>query len=415
MHEQEKEFEKKTGLEQKQGICILGSTGSIGCSTLDVIKCNLEQYEVLVLTASSNVEKMLEQCLAFEPKVAVMVDVESAKRLSNLLNKNNCQTIVKSGKEAVVDAANFDGVSTVVASIVGAAGLLPTLTAVNKGLKVLLANKEALVMTGKIFINAAKKSGAILLPVDSEHNAIFQCLPNIDLNAQSNLHGVNKILLTGSGGPFRTKPLEELIEVTPEQACAHPNWDMGRKISVDSATMMNKGLELIEACFLFGLSLEQIDVVIHPQSIVHSMVSYRDGSVLAQMGNPDMRTPIAHTLAWPKRIDAGVKPLDFYAMSNLTFEAPDYERFPCLRLATEALKTGGTAPCVLNAANEVAVDAFLNGKIRFTDIALVIEQTMGIFDFSSADTLDDILTADHQSRNIAEDLIEKLLKAEASK
>jgi 1-deoxy-D-xylulose-5-phosphate reductoisomerase len=394
-------------LQQKQGICILGSTGSIGCSSLDVIKRNAELYEVIVLTANLNVDKMFQQCMAFEPKIAVMADQASAEQLSKLLTQNNCNTIVKSGRNSIIEAAGYEGVNTVVAAIVGSPGLLPTLTAVNKGLKVLLANKEALVMCGQVFIDVARKSGAILLPVDSEHNAIFQCLPEIDSNARSSLHGINKILLTGSGGPFRTKPLDELNKVTPDQACAHPNWDMGRKISVDSATMMNKGLELIEACFLFGITLEQIDIVVHPQSIVHSMVSYKDGSVLAQMGNPDMRTPIAHTLAWPNRIDAGVTPLDFYAMSNLSFESPDYERFPCLRLATEALKAGGTSPCTLNAANEVAVDAFLNNKICFTDIALVIEQTMSLVNSTSAETLDDILAADQNSRNTAEELIVK--------
>jgi 1-deoxy-D-xylulose-5-phosphate reductoisomerase len=397
-------------LEQKQGICILGSTGSIGCNTLDVIKRNFKRYEVLVLTANLNVNKMLEQCLEFKPKVAIMADQVSAKKLSELLTEKNSKTIVKSGRNALIDAASFDGVTTVVAAIVGGSGLLPTLTAVSNGLKVLLANKEALVMSGEVFTDVAKKNGAILLPVDSEHNAIFQCLPEIDSNAQSSLNGVSKILLTGSGGPFRTRPLEDLFSVTPEQACAHPNWEMGRKISVDSATMMNKGLELIEACFLFGLSLEQIEIVVHPQSIVHSMVSYKDGSVLAQMGNPDMRTPIAHTLAWPQRIDAGVKPLDFYSMTNLTFEAPDYERFPCLRLATEALKAGGTSPCILNAANEIAVDAFLNLKIRFTDIAWVIEETMKSFESSSAETLSEILAIDSQARAIATEVISNLEK-----
>jgi len=400
---------------QKQGICILGATGSIGCSTLDVIQRNPDQYEILVLTANTNVDKMLEQCLAFQPKLAVMADQASAKLLTELLENNQCQTVVTTGKQAIIEAANFDGVTTVVAAIVGAVGLLPTLTAVNKGLKVLLANKEALVMTGTLFINAAKENGAVLLPVDSEHNAIFQCLPEMDSNAHSSLHGVSKVLLTGSGGPFRATPIDELEKMTPTQACAHPNWDMGRKISVDSATMMNKGLELIEACFLFGLKLEQVDIVVHPQSIVHSMVSYKDGSVLAQMGNPDMRTPIAHTLAWPERIDAGVKPLDFYTLSNLTFEAPDYQRFPCLKLASKALKTGGTAPCILNAANEIAVDAFLNEKIKFTDIALVIEQTVNQFEPSEADTLDKIITTDHQSREMAEKIIKKLQKQKAIK
>lgn len=393
-----------------QGVCILGSTGSIGCSTLDVIRSNPDKYNVLVLTANKNVDKMLSQALEFNPQIVVMRDPVAAKELSRRLDQENKKITVATGEQAIIDAANCAGVSTVVAAIVGAAGLLPTLTAVNKGLKVLLANKEALVMSGELFINAVENSQAILLPIDSEHNAIFQCLPNMDSAAKSSMSGVNKILLTGSGGPFRTLPLEQLCEVKPEQACAHPNWDMGKKISVDSATMMNKGLELIEACFLFGVTLNQIEIVVHPQSIIHSMVSFKDGSVLAQMGNPDMRTPIAHTLAWPDRIDAGVKPLDFYNLSNLSFEAPDFERFPCLKLAMTALNLGGTAPCVLNAANEVAVEAFLNGEILFTDIAILIEKTLAQSDVIIAKTLDEIIQADKSARQIALDLI-KILPA----
>lgn len=398
----------------KQNIAILGSTGSIGCSTLDVIERNAKRYNVLVLTANRNVQKMLAQCLKFQPQLVVMRDEKAALELDSLLAAEGCSIQVQSGEQALNDAANWPELNTVVAAIVGSAGLLPTLTAVSNGLKVLLANKEALVMSGEIFIQAVKKSGAVLLPVDSEHNAIFQSLPQDSLSAEPTLSGVNKILLTGSGGPFRTLPLEHLAQVTPAQACAHPNWDMGRKISVDSATMMNKGLELIEACFLFHVGLDKVDIVVHPQSIVHSMVSYLDGSVLAQMGNPDMRTPIAHTLAWPERIEAGVKPLDFYNMSSLTFEAPDFERFPCLRLATQAMQQGGTAPCILNAANEVAVAAFLSETILFTDIALVIERTLEKMEIVEASCLETILSADRTAREVAMKVIGSMSGREGS-
>jgi len=388
-----------------QGVCILGSTGSIGCSTLDVISRNAAVYRVDVLTANTNADKLFEQCQAFKPKLAVLKDPEAAEKLKSLLAEANLSIAVESGEQAIVNAPQYEGVVTVVAAIVGAAGLLPTLAAVERGHKVLLANKEALVMSGELFIDAVEKSGAVLLPVDSEHNAIFQCLPEANTSHKPSMEGVRKILLTGSGGPFRQLPLDELASVTPEQACAHPNWDMGRKISVDSATMMNKGLELIEACFLFNIDLSQIEILVHPQSIVHSMVSYHDGSVLAQMGNPDMRTPIAHTLAWPKRIDAGVAPLDFVKMSALTFEAPDYERFPCLKLAAEAMKRGGTAPCLLNAANEVAVAAFLDGRIPFTDIAKIIRETLQAIEVAAADTLQVVLQADLDARDYASNLV----------
>jgi len=333
----------------KQQVCILGSTGSIGSNALDVIQRNREEYKVVCLTANTNVEKMFQQC---------------------------------SGSESLVEAVELEEVSTVLAAIVGAAGLLPTLAAVERGIKVLLANKEALVMSGELFMNTVKDSGALLLPVDSEHNAIFQCLSkNETSHSQVSTQGLHKIFLTGSGGPFRNLPLNQLSEVTPEQACAHPNWDMGKKISVDSATMMNKGLELIEACFLFGVSLEKIDIVIHPQSIVHSMVSYEDGSVLAQMGRPDMRTPIAHTLAWPERIDAGVEPLDFYSMNSLTFESPDYNRFPCLGLAERAMMMGGIAPCV---------------------------ETLDNTQMESASSIQHIIDRDKKSRKKATELVEKI-------
>ncbi|TQV75403.1 1-deoxy-D-xylulose-5-phosphate reductoisomerase [Aliikangiella marina] len=390
-----------------QGVCILGSTGSIGCNTLDVISRNLDQYSVRVLTAHSNWQKLLEQCKNYQPEKVIIADQQSAELLTAELRKLNLSIQVESGRDAIINAARTPGVEIVVAAIVGAAGLLPTLTAVECGLKVLLANKEALVMSGELFMNAVKAHRAILLPVDSEHNAIFQSLPGADDNGLASLEGVHKILLTGSGGPFRQLPLNELSQVTPDQACAHPNWDMGRKISVDSATMMNKGLELIEACFLFGVPLEQIEIVVHPQSIVHSMVSYADGSVIAQMGNPDMRTPIAHTLAWPSRIEAGVEPLNFFEMSNLTFESPDFERFPGLKLAAQAMQVGGTAPCTLNAANEVAVEAFLAGKIRFTDIAPVIRKTMEHVEVREAQNLQTIIEVDQLSREFALSVVEQ--------
>ncbi len=393
----------------KQQVCILGSTGSIGSNALDVIQRNREEYKVVCLTANTNVEKMFQQCVEFHPKLAVMQDHQAAQQLASLLEQNKITTVVKSGSESLVEAVELEEVSTVLAAIVGAAGLLPTLAAVERGIKVLLANKEALVMSGELFMNTVKDSGALLLPVDSEHNAIFQCLSkNETSHSQVSTQGLHKIFLTGSGGPFRNLPLNQLSEVTPEQACAHPNWDMGKKISVDSATMMNKGLELIEACFLFGVSLEKIDIVIHPQSIVHSMVSYEDGSVLAQMGRPDMRTPIAHTLAWPERIDAGVEPLDFYSMNSLTFESPDYNRFPCLGLAERAMMMGGIAPCVINAANEIAVDAFLNNKIRFTHIAKIIQETLDNTQMESASSIQHIIDRDKKSRKKATELVEKI-------
>ncbi len=397
-----------------QNVCILGSTGSIGCSTLDVIERNPERYRVTVLTAQRNVQKMLQQCIQFNPEKVVMRELDAAEELKILLSEKQLSITVLAGESNIIEAPATDGLGIVVAAIVGAAGLLPTLTAVKQGHKVLLANKEALVMSGDLFTKAVTQYNATLLPVDSEHNAIFQSLPNSGKGVLPTMEGVNKVLLTGSGGPFRRLPLEQLSKVTPEQACAHPNWDMGQKISVDSATMMNKGLELIEACFLFNLSIEQVDIVVHPQSIVHSMVSYKDGSVIAQMGRPDMRTPIAHTLAWPDRIDAGVPPLDFYTLSNLSFEAPDFERFPCLRLAKMALERGGTSPCILNAANEVAVAAFLDKKIAFTDIALIIEETINCIDSEEVSSIDAIISVDSQAREKAYQVIDILIANKAA-
>ncbi len=391
-------------------ICILGATGSIGCSTLDVISRNASLYTVEVLTANTNYQKLFEQCQQFNPRVAVMACKAAAKELESLIEKSGLRIIVESGQQAVNDAAGKYDVEIVVAAIVGAAGLLPTLSGVKANRKILLANKEALVMSGDLFMSKVEYEGATLLPVDSEHNAIFQSLPTTHKNSAERLSGVNEILLTGSGGPFINEPLKSLVDKTPEQACAHPNWDMGRKISVDSATMMNKGLELIEACFLFNVDIEKVKIVLHPQSIIHSMVSYVDGSVIAQMGNPDMRTPIAHCLAWPERIEAGVKPLDFYSIQSLDFRPPDFERYPCLKLAIYAAKEGLSAPCILNAANEIAVDAFLEKRIKFTQIAEIIERTLSSSTFESLQSIDQIVQANQHARDLASKFVSEFSK-----
>ncbi len=359
----------------KQLLTVLGSTGSIGVSTLDVVARHPERYGIYALTANRQVDVMVEQCLASVPQFAVMRDIDAAEQLRSKLRRAGCETQVLSGEEGLIEVSEAAPVDAVMAAIVGAAGLAPTLAAVQAGKKVLLANKESLVMAGGLFMQAVLDHGATLLPIDSEHNAIFQCLPHDYRSIES--AGIRRILLTGSGGPFRQTPTSRLDAVTPDQACAHPNWSMGRKISVDSATMMNKGLEFVEACWLFDATPDQIEVVIHPQSVIHSMVEYADGSVLAQMGNPDMRTPIAHAMAWPERIDAGVASLDFMALARLDFEAPNFERFPGLRLSMECARAGGIMPAILNAANEVAVDAFLQERIRFTDIPKVIEDVLG--------------------------------------
>lgn len=386
------------------GVTILGSTGSIGVSTLDVISRHPGAYQVVALTANRDVAKMIEQCQRFNPCYAVMVDEPSAERLEKTLRASGSETQVLSGVDGLITVATLPEVECVMAAIVGAAGLLPTLAAASAGKRILLANKEALVMSGPLFMAEVHKNNAVLLPVDSEHNAIFQCLP---ANYSGNLEqaGIRQILLTASGGPFRTRSIEQLADVTPAEACAHPNWEMGRKISVDSATMMNKGLEVIEACWLFNVEPEQIQVVIHPQSVIHSMVEYVDGSVLAQLGSPDMRTPIANALAWPRRIDAGVQRLNLFKVARLDFEEPDFNRFPCLRLAYEALAAGGTATAILNAANEVAVAAFFNGQLRFTTIAGVVEQTLKGVTSMAADSLDRVLEADHEARLYAGRLI----------
>ena len=391
-----------------KGICILGATGSIGVSTLDVVARHPDKYKVVALTANSNTDALYEQCLAHHPEYAVVVMESKAEEFKLRIAASPVADIkVLSGSDALSTVATLDSVDAVMAAIVGAAGLLPTLAAAKKGKTVLLANKEALVMSGQIFMQAVTDSGAVLLPIDSEHNAIFQCMP-AGYTPGHTAKQARRILLTASGGPFRKTPIETLPDMTPDQAVAHPKWDMGRKISVDSATMMNKGLELIEACLLFNMDPDQIQVVIHPQSIIHSMVDYVDGSVLAQMGNPDMRTPIAHAMAWPERFDSGVAPLDIFEVGHMDFEKPDLQRFPCLRLAYEAIKAGGIMPTVLNAANEIAVEAFLNEEVKFTDIAIIIELSMTQFKADRADTLEHILAADQSARSVAKTVIQSL-------
>ena len=389
---------------KRQGIAILGSTGSIGLSTLDVLRRHADRYRVVALTAFSQVERLFEQIREFRPDVAVMVDEAAAEKLAHKVREAGLATRILAGAAALGEVAVMGAVDQIMAAIVGAAGLLPTLAAAEAGKRILLANKEALVMSGSLLLDAVQRSGARLLPIDSEHNAIFQCLPAHFERGLGQV-GVQEILLTGSGGPFRELPLEELAHVTPDQACAHPNWSMGRKISVDSATMMNKGLELIEACLLFQTTPDRVRIVVHPQSVIHSMVQYVDGSVLAQLGQPDMRTPIAHALAWPERMSAGVEPLDFYTVGNLEFQAPDPERFPALRLAENAARRGGTAPAILNAANEVAVAAFLEGRIRFTQIAELVEAVVDRIAATDATDLDTILAVDRQARAAARDWI----------
>ena len=393
-----------------QKLCILGSTGSIGKSTLDVIRLHPEKFDVVSLSAHSSVDLMLAQCIEFRPKTVVMVSLEHANVLASKLLAASINDInVTSGTCALETIAQDIGTDTVMAAIVGASGLLPTLAAVKAGKKVLLANKEALVTSGAIFIDAVKQSGAQLLPIDSEHNAIFQCLP-LDAQQQPGYcdladNGVSKILLTGSGGPFRTWDNQALEHVTPAQACAHPNWDMGRKISVDSATMMNKGLELIEAKWLFNVDPEDIQVVLHPQSTIHSMVQYKDGSVIAQMGNPDMRTPIAHALSFPQRIESGVAPFDFFTAKSFEFQDVDYIKYPNLKLAIDACKSGQGACTALNAANEIAVDAFLNEKIKFTDIAKINETSVNKFVSEKVTSIEDVVALDRNVRIFAQSLV----------
>jgi len=391
-----------------KGITVLGSTGSIGVSTLDVIARHPDRYRAIALTANCNVEDLFQQCLQFLPDYAVMADKQSARELERRLQSEAPKTQVLSGMDGLEEVSRLPEVDYVMAAIVGAVGLLPALSAVRAGKRLLLANKEALVVSGQLFMDEAEQHGADILPIDSEHNAIFQCMPADYANGLADV-GVRRILLTASGGPFRKLSAEELVRVTPEQACAHPNWSMGQKISVDSATMMNKGLEVIEACWLFHTQPNKIKVVLHPQSVIHSMVEYADGSVLAQMGNPDMRTPIAHALAWPERIDSGVSSLDLFEIARLDFEAPDCQRFPCLSLAYQAIEQGGTAPAILNAANEVAVAAFLDRRVGFTAIPKIIESTLSVIPAIETQNLDELLAVDVQARAIAEQQISMLV------
>ena len=383
-----------------QRLTVLGATGSIGQSTLDVVARHPDRFEVFALSAQRQADKLLEQCLRFSPRFAVMGEAAAADRLRAALRAAGRDTEVLCGEEALERVAAAEAVDMVMAAIVGAAGLRPTLAAARAGKKILLANKEALVLSGQLLIDAVAASGAVLLPIDSEHNAIFQALP-ADYARDPARAGVRRVLLTASGGPFRSAPIESLANVTPEQACAHPNWVMGRKISVDSATMMNKGLEVNEAHWLFGAPADMIEVVVHPQSVIHSMVDYADGSVIAQLGNPDMRTPIAHAMAWPERIEAGVRPLDLFEIARLDFERPDLERFPCLRLAFDALRAGGASPAVLNAANEEAVAAFLDHRIGFLDIPAVIAACLERSGTQTVDSLDAVFAADACAREWA--------------
>ena len=391
----------------RKNLTILGSTGSIGVSTLDVIRRHPDRYRVIALCAHNQIDRLYEQCLEFRPGYAVVRSAELAEELMLRLKAAGCSTSVDFGPQALVRMAALPETDTVMAAIVGAAGLEPSLAAAAAGKTILLANKEALVMAGPLFMRAVKENGAKLLPIDSEHNAIFQSLPN-DYSGNLLESGVSGLLLTASGGPFRKTPLDELRHVTPELACAHPNWSMGRKISADSATMMNKGLEVIEARWLFNVPAEKIRVVVHPQSVIHSLVQYVDGSVIAELGNPDMRTPIAHALAYPERIASGVEPLDLFTVASLGFERPDFDRFPCLGLAYRALSDGQSAPAAMNAANEVAVQAFLDGRIGFTAIPQIVGAVMDQTPVTSLASLADVLATDARARQCAERLIGSL-------
>ncbi|XGA80911.1 1-deoxy-D-xylulose-5-phosphate reductoisomerase [Halomonas sp. CH40] len=391
-------------MSAQQWVTVLGSTGSIGTSTLEVIALHPERYRVYALTANCSREAMLAQCLVHRPQIAVLSSPDDGQWLRDELASAGVKTLVETGAEAHSVVASAPCVDIVMAAIVGAAGLLPALAAAQSGKRVLLANKEALVMSGALFMQAVESSGATLLPIDSEHNAMFQCLP-LQHRGGLEQHGIAQLLLTASGGPFRGWGQDALANVTPDQACAHPNWSMGRKISVDSATLMNKGLELIEACWLFDATPQQICVVVHPQSVIHSMVAYHDGSVLAQLGNPDMRTPIAYGLAWPERIDAGVKALDLFQVARLDFEPPDEQHFPCLRLAREAMQAGGTAPAILNAANEVAVEAFLEQGLGFVSIGDIVASVLDQSPISTVDSLETVLDADRRARKLAQQCI----------
>jgi 1-deoxy-D-xylulose-5-phosphate reductoisomerase len=392
-------------MSQVQNLCILGATGTIGVNTLDVVARHPNRFNVVALSASTQLAKLVAQCAQHHPRYAVVMDASSAQQLREMLAAANLKIEVLFGVEALAQIAAMPEVDTVMAAIVGAAGLRPAMAAAHAGKRILLANKETLVMAGSLFMQAVAAGGAELLPIDSEHNAIFQSLPR-EFKGDLAASGVRRILLTASGGPFRTLPLADLATVTPDQACAHPNWVMGKKISVDSATMMNKGLEVIEAHWLFNAAPAQIEVVIHPQSVIHSMVDYLDGSVIAQLGNPDMRTPIAYALGFPERIDSGVAALDLFGR-GLTFEAPDYARFPCLKLAFDALTQGGMLPAVLNAANEAAVAAFLAGTATYPAIAASVEHALTRAASGEASSLDDLIAADAQARRDASAYLQK--------
>ena len=393
---------KSESSPRRKRLAILGATGSIGLSTLDVVERHPDRYSVHALTAHKSETKLLELCLRFRPEIAVLSGAQDAPVMQSELRKAGCSTTLLFGASSLVDAV--EGCDAVMAAIVGAAGLAPTLRASQLGKQVMLANKEALVMAGPVFMRYVRQSAACLLPIDSEHNAVFQCMPS-GRDGRTDTTFVSRIMLTASGGPFRSLPIDRFEHVTPEQACAHPNWSMGRKISVDSATMMNKGLEVIEACLLFGVPPERVQVLIHPQSIIHSMVEYLDGSVLAQLSNPDMRIPIAHALAFPERTTSGVTPLDLAAIGTLQFEAPDMRRFPCLGLAFQALKASGTAPAILNASNEIAVEAFLAGSVPFTAIHSIVEGALNALGTSGADTLEEIIRADALAREVSAKLV----------
>lgn len=393
-----------------RNLTVLGSTGSIGVSTLDVVRRHPDRFRVIALCAHSQVDRLFAQCCEFKPRFAVVKNVALATELQKRLERAGCETQVEFGEDALVRMAQLPEADSVMAAIVGSAGLRPTLASAVAGKRILLANKEALVMAGPVFMRAVKDSGAVLLPIDSEHNAIFQSLPS-NYRGDSGRCGVRHLLLTASGGPFRDTPRSDLAHVTPDQACAHPNWVMGRKISVDSATMMNKGLEVIEAHWLFNVQPERIEVVIHPQSVIHSLVQYVDGSVLAELGNPDMRTPIAHALAYPERIESGVEPLNLFDIGTLQFTRPDWERFPCLALAYRALRRGDSAPAILNAANEVAVQMFLEGRIRFTAISDIVEKTMDRVAVMPLSSLDEVFSADQCARRIAQSAVDEMVVA----
>jgi 1-deoxy-D-xylulose-5-phosphate reductoisomerase len=395
-------------MSERQNLAILGSTGSVGMSTLDVVSRHPDRFRVFALAANRDVERLFAQCVQFEPAFAALADAGAARRLRERVSAAGLSCEVMDGPQAIETLAAHPRIDTVMAAIVGAIGLRPTLAAARAGKKLLLANKEALVMAGRLLIGAVRTSKALLLPIDSEHNAIFQALP-AGYSGDPQAHGVRRLLLTASGGPFRLTPVAQLASVTPEQACAHPKWIMGRKISVDSATLMNKGLEVIEAHYLFDAQPDQIEVLIHPESVVHSLVEYVDGSVIAQLGNPDMRTPIAHALAYPERIDNGVRPLDLCAIAALHFEQPDTARFPCLRLAYEALRAGGAAPVYLNAANEIAVENFLERRLPYQHIPRLVQEVLSALPNEPLSDLDAVLRADSRAREAAGQRLEALI------